>query len=255
TTSSEGYLRKNGIYATYAYTFCPGVDAELNYDLPRWFLTGAMQFGVAEQYVNYKDLLFADQIDANGIISGGVTGADLPIYNGRWFLDMGSGLIFNYRFTDHSRILIGASARHLNRPDESLTATNIVSRSILPVLWSGNILYTNTSQENDWTYSIAGNFSQQQSNHFLQVGVEVTQNEYNLSLSAWYRGGATLIDPDAVTLTLSFNLSGRDNKNSSAKVGIAYDSPRANKKYSYNGGSSEIGFLWDKQTYKTSGDD
>src|SRR5665213_3486637 len=35
TTSSEGYLRKNGIYTTYAYTFCPGVDPELNYDLPR----------------------------------------------------------------------------------------------------------------------------------------------------------------------------------------------------------------------------
>ena len=255
TTSSEGYLQKNGVYVTYAYTFCPGVDPGLLKDLPRWFLTGAMQFGASDQHVNYKDLLFADQIDVNGIIPGGPTGADLPVHNGRWFPDMGSGLIFNYRFTDHSRLLVGASAKHVNRPDESLTATNIISRSVLPVLWSGNVLFTNTSEENEWTYSIAGNFSKQQNNHFLQVGVEVTQNYYNISLAAWYRGSPTISQPDAVTLTLSFNFTGRDNDKSRVRMGLSYDSPIGNEKYSYNGGSSEVGFVWDQQTYKTNGDD
>lgn len=254
TTSSEGYIRKNGIYVSYAYTFCPGVNPALNDELPRWFLTGAMQFGGAQRHVDYKDLLFADQIDVNGIIPGSVTGADLPVYSGRWYLDMGAGLIFNYRFTDHSRLLVGASARHVNRPDESLTSTNNIARSILPVLWSGNILFTNTSDDH-WTYSIAGNFSKQQNNHFLQMGIEVTQNDYDISLAAWYRGSPTLKDPDAVTLTLSFNLSGRNNETSKVRVGVAHDSPIGNKKYSYNGGSSEIGFVWDQQTYNTNGDD
>jgi len=253
TTSSEGYLKKDGVYLSYAYTFCPGVNPALDEELPKWFLTGAMQFGGAERHVNYKDLLFSDQIDVNGV-TGNPTGADLPVYNNRWYLDMGAGLIFNYRFTDRTRVLIGASARHVNRPDESLTATNSIDRSILPVLWSGNFLYTNSANDH-WTYSVAGNFSKQQNNQFLQLGFEATQNDYDVSIGAWYRGGSYLKDPDAVTVTLSFNLSGRNNENSKIRVGLAHDSPIGNKKYSYNGGSSEFGFVWDQQTYDTNNDD
>ena len=252
TTSSEGYLKKDGVYLSYAYTFCPGVDIASDEALPEWFLTGAMQFGVAERHVNYKDLLFADQIDVNGI-TGGITGADVPEYNNRLYPDMGAGLIFNYRFSDVSRIMVGASARHVNRPDESLTATNSIPRSILPVLWSGNFLYTNSSDKH-WTYSIAGNFSKQQQNHFMQLGIEITQNDYDISLAAWYRGSSTLKDPDAITVSLIFNLSGNKNPASNVRVGLSHDSPIGNKKYSYNGGSSEFGFLWDKQTYKTNND-
>ena len=253
TSSSEGYLKKDGVYLSYAYTFCPGVNTQLDDLLPKWFLTGAMQFGAAERHVNYKDLLFADQIDVNGI-TGGATGADLPVFNNRLYPDMGAGLIFNYRFSDLSRILVGASARHVNRPDESLTATNSIPRSILPVLWSANFLYTNSSDEH-WTYSVAGNFSKQQQNHFTQLGIEVTQNDYDISLAAWYRGGATLKDPDAITVSLIFNLSGKNNPTSNVRVGLSHDSPIGNKKYSYNGGSSEFGFLWDKQTYQTNNQD
>lgn len=253
TSSSEGYLKKDGVYLSYAYTFCPGVNTALDEALPQWFLTGAVQFGGAQRHVNYKDLLFADQIDVNGI-TGEPTGADLPAYNNRWYLDMGAGIIFNYRFSDVTRILVGASARHVNRPDESLTATNSVPRSILPVLWSGNVLYTNSANEH-WTYSIAGNFSKQQENHFMQLGIEVTQNDYDISLAAWYRGSSTLKDPDAVTVSLIFNLSGKNNPTSNVRIGLSHDAPIGNKKYSYSGGSSEFGFLWDKQTYKTNNDD
>ncbi len=261
TTSSEGYIKKNAAYLSYAYTFCPGVDPASNGSLPKWFLTGALQLGGAERHVNYNDLLFADQIDVNGIIPGAQTGADLPINNGRPYLDAGAGLIFNYRFTDYKRLLVGVSARHVNQPDESLTATNNIVRSVLPVLWSGNFLYTNSTDES-WSYSVEGNASSQQHNHFFQVGFEVTQNDYDVSLAAWYRGNFTLgggipnfKDPDAFTLSLSFNLSGRQNTTSKVRVGVAYDSPISNKKYSYNGGSSEIGIIWDQQTYNTNNDD
>lgn len=261
TTSSEGYIKKNGLYASYAYTFCPGVPLPSeNGELPKWFLTGALQLGGAERHVNYKDLLFADQIDVNGI-TGGPTGADLPVNNSRIYLDAGAGLIFNYRFTDYKRLLVGVSARHVNRPDESLTASNNIVRSVLPVLWSGNFLYTNSTNES-WTYSFAGNASSQQSNHFVQLGIEVTQNDYDISIGAWYRGNIGLNggipnfkDPDAITLSLSFNLSGRENRTSKIRAGIAYDSPLNNQKYSYNGGSSEFGFVWDQQTYETNADD
>ncbi|MEO8768904.1 MAG: PorP/SprF family type IX secretion system membrane protein [Ferruginibacter sp.] len=254
TTSSEGYIKKTGLYASYAYTFCPGTSSiASNGDMPKWFLTGALQMGWAQRRVDYKDLLFADQIDANGTIPGSTTGADLPINNGKWYFDISPGLFFNYRLNGDSRILIGASARHVNRPDESLIATNDKARSMLPVLWSGNILYTNSNNEH-WTYSIGANVSKQQQNQLLQVGVEVTQNDYDIGIAAWYRGGATFQNPDAITLSLSFNLSGRNNQRSKIRAGIAHDSSVGNKKYSNNGGSSEFAFVWDQDTYTTNGD-
>ena len=254
THSSEGYIKKTGIYASYAYTFCPGVpSAASNGNQPKWFLTGAMQFGGAQRRVNYNDLLFADQINAGGIITGSESAADVPVYNGRWYPDISSGLFFNLRFKYNSRILIGISSKHINRPDESLTATNTKDRSLVPVLWSANLLYTNSNNEN-WTYSIAANLSKQQKNHLLQAGIEVTQNDLDISFGAWYRGGSPLKDPDAFTLSLTFNLSGRNNQNSKIKVGISHDSNIGNKKYSHNGGSSEFAFVWDQDTYTTNGD-
>ncbi len=254
TSSSEGYIKKTGLYASYAYTFCPGVSpVAANGGMPKWFLTGALQMGWAQRRVDYSDLLFADQIDVNGTIPGAETDADLPVNNGQWYFDISPGLFFNYRLNDNSRILIGTSARHINQPDESLTATNDKARSVVPVLWAGNFLYTNSNNER-WTYSIAGNFSKQQNNSFFQLGVEVTQNDLDIGLAAWYRGGATFQNPDAFTLALSFNLSGRNNQRSKLRVGIAHDSPIGNKRYSNNGGSSEFAFVWDQDTYTSNGD-
>lgn len=254
TTSSEGYIRKTGFHLSYAYTFCPGVSpVASNSGMPKWFLTGALQMGMVQRRISYKDLLFADQIDNTGVIPGAETGADLPVNNGRWYLDVSPGLFFNYRFSGNSRLLIGASARHVNRPDESLISTNDKARSVVPVLWCGNILYTNSNNEH-WSYSIAANYSKQKQNNMLQVGIEVTQNDYDIGMAAWYRGGSTFQNPDALTLSLSFNLSGRNNQTSKIRVGLAHDAPIGNKKYSNSNGSSELAFVWDQNTYTTNGD-
>lgn len=254
TTSSEGYLKKTGLHLSYAYTFCPGASpVASNSGMPQWFLTGALQMGMVQRRVDYKQLLFADQIDAGGIIDGAETGADLPVNNGKWYLDVSPALFFNYRLNGNSRLLVGATAKHVNRPDESLIGTNSKARSIVPVLWSGNILYTNSNSEH-WTYSIAANYSRQQNSNLLQVGVEVTQNVYDIGIAAWYRGGATFQNPDAFTLALSFNLSGRNNERSKIRAGIAHDALIGNKKYSNSNGSSEFAFVWDQTTYDTNGD-
>ena len=151
TTSSEGYLKKTGIHFSYAYTFCPGADpVASNSEMPRWFLTGALQAGAVQRRIDYSDLIFSDQLDANGIIYGAETGADLPVNNKHWYLDISPALFFSYRMKGNSRLLIGATAKHVNHPDESLIATNSKDKSVVPVLWSGNILYTNSNSEN-WT--------------------------------------------------------------------------------------------------------
>jgi type IX secretion system PorP/SprF family membrane protein len=247
TTSSEGYLKKTGIHASYAYTFCPGGE---NGNLPKWFLSGAFQFGYVQRRIDYNDLLFIDQIDAGGIIPGVGSAADLPVNSRRWYPDAGAGLLFNYRMKeDRNRLLVGISARHINRPDESLIGTNDANRSIVPLLWSANFMYSGPLAP-DWTYSFVGNYSKQQKNQLIQAGVEVTQNVIDIGLGLWYRAGG-FQNPDAVGISLKFNLSGQDNTSSKIRAGIAHDANVGGLKYSNNNGSSELGITWDQDTYKT----
>lgn len=256
TTSSEGYLKKNGVYASYAYTFCPGSpDIAGNGTLPKWFLSGAFQFGIVQRRIDYNDLLFKDQLDAGGIIPGVTTGADLPVNNSRWYPDANVGLFFNYRTNeDKNRLLVGVSAKHVNRPDESLIGTNTANRSIVPVLWSVNLLYSGTLTQ-DWTYSLMGNYGKQQKNNIVQAGIEVTQNVIDIGLGLWYRAGGGFTSPDAVGISLKFNLSGKGNTTSKIRAGIAHDANVGGLKYSNNNGSSELGITWDQDTYKTNSND
>lgn len=251
TTSSEGYLKKTGVHASYAYTFCPGGEKG---NLPKWFLSGAFQFGYVQRRIDYNDLLFIDQIGAGGIIPGIETGADLPANNARWYPDAGAGLFFNYRMKeDRNRLLAGISAKHVNRPDESLIGTNDANRSIVPVLWSANLMYSGLLTD-EWTYSFMANGSKQQNNQLIQVGVEVTQNVIDIGLGLWYRTGG-LQNPDAVGISLKFNLSGKYNTISKVRAGIAHDANMGGLKYSNYNGSSELALVWDQSTYNTNSND
>ncbi len=255
THSSEGYLRKTGIYGSYAYTVCAGTEsAAANGSLPKWFWTGAMQFGIAQRRIDYSKLVFADELDINGIIPGSVSAADIAANNGKLYPDFAAGTFFNYNLTENSRLLAGFSAHHINRPDESLTSTSDTIRSNLPVLWSGNLLYTYTNPERRWSFSI-GAIGYRQANHSsYQLGTEVTQNEIDISLGLWYRGSVNFTDMNTISLTLSFNLSGKDNYRDKMRVGLAHDAQVGKNSYSYTAGSSEIGFVWDHSSYDQADD-
>jgi type IX secretion system PorP/SprF family membrane protein len=246
----EGYINKTGIYGSYSYSICAGTaSAASNGDLPRWFLTSALQFGMVQRRIDYSKLTFADQINIGGVIPGSVSAADPPVYSGKWYPDINAGLYFNYNLTDHSRLLFGLSANHVNRPDESFTSTSDTFRSQLPVRWCGNLMYTHTNEDETWSYSIMGMMYAQKQNRSAQVGIEVTQNVYDVSLGIFYRGSTDFKDKDAVCVSLSFNLSGKNNSQSKFRLGVAHDSPIGQNKYSYTTGSTEAGFVWDQQTY------
>lgn len=90
-------------------------------------------------------------------------------------------------------------------------------------------------------------------NQLIQVGLEVTQNVYDIGLGLWYRAGG-ITNPDAVGISLKFNLSGRNNTTSKIRAGIAHDANVGGLKYSNNNGSSELALVWDQDTYKTNND-
>lgn len=255
TRSNEGYLKKTGIYASYAYTVCAGtISPAANGGLPKWFWTGGLQFGVAQTRIDYTKLVFADELNIGGVIPGSVSAADPAIKSGKLFPDFAAGMFFNYNLTDNSRLLAGFSAHHINRPDESLTSTSDTIRSQLPVRWGGNLMYTYTNTEQTWSYSLAVLGYRQAQNNSYQAGLEVTQNQFDVSLGLWYRGSVNFRDMNTVALTLSFNLSGRDNNKDKLRVGLGHDAQVGNNNYSYTAGSSEMGFVWDHNTYDQSSD-
>ncbi|MCS3795982.1 PorP/SprF family type IX secretion system membrane protein [Niastella sp. OAS944] len=250
THSTEGYLKKTGIYGSYAYTICSGtLSPAENGDVPRWFASGGLQFGVVQRRIDYSKLVFADQLDVDGIIPGSVSSADKAANGGKWYPDFSAGLFFNYNWNDNNRLLLGGSAHHINRPDESLTNTADSFRAQLPIRWTGNAMYTYTNPEQTWSYSVAGILYTQGKQNSVQVGTEITNNEYDISLGLWYRGSVNFREYDAVTLTLSINLAGRQGDGYKVRGGVAHDAPVGQNRYSYTTGSSELGFVWDQSTY------
>ncbi len=250
TRSSEGYLNKSGFYGSYAYNICAGTKSVAeNGGVPKWFWTGGLQFGVAQNRIDYNKLVFSDQLTPTGVTSF-TTSADIPVNNGKYFADFAAGTFFNYSIAENKRLLFGFSGHHINSPDESLIATSDSFRSQLPILYTGNILYTNTNSDNKWSFSIGVIGYQQAKNMSYQIGAEVTQNDYDVSLGLWYRGRINFTDLNSLGLTLSFNLAGRDNKRDKMRVGFGHDAQVGNKGYSYTAGSTEFGFVWDHSTYK-----
>ncbi len=251
THSTEGYLNRTGVYGSYAYTICSAVDHGNNVDESKWFISGALQGGIAQTRLDYSKLVFDDQINSGGIIPGSASAADKAVNSGRWYADIAAGFLFNYYLDDYNRVLLGTSAHHINRPDESLTSTSDTFRSQIPMRWSANILYTRIIPNSDWSYNLAGIFYKQDKHNAFQAGVEVMNNSYDLSLGIWYRGSVNFRNMDAVTVSCSIDLfGGRDSEaRSKLKVGLAHDAPIGNNRYSYSTGSSELGFVWDVKTY------
>ncbi len=255
TNSSEGYLRKTGIYGSYAYTVCAGTESVAsNGGQPKWFWTGGIQFGLAQRRIDYSKLVFSDELDINGIIPGSVSAADPAVNSGKLFPDFAAGMFFNYHFTENSRLLIGFSSHHINRPDESLTNSGDTTRSQLPVRWTGNLLYTYTNPEQTWSFSIGALGYRQARHSSYQLGMEVTQNQVDVSLGLWYRGSVNFRDMNTVSLTLSFNLTGRDNDRDRIRAGMGHDAQVGKNSYSYTAGSSEIGIVWDHSSYNQDAD-
>jgi type IX secretion system PorP/SprF family membrane protein len=257
TNSSEGYLDKNGFYGTYSFNICSGTPSNPRaaHNNPKWFLNYGLQFGLAQTRINYNDLVFADQLNVYGYIPNSVSAANPPVNSGRMYPDFAAGLFFNYNIADHDRILIGVSDHHLNTPDESLTFSSGKIRSILPMLWNANVLYTHTNIDATWSYSLAAIGYTQGYNNSFQIGAEVAQNEVNISMGMWYRGSVNFTQINTFCVTLALNILGKPTDKDKVKVGIAEDAETGRNAFSYTTGSSEIGFIWDHNSNDESSDD
>jgi type IX secretion system PorP/SprF family membrane protein len=87
--------------ATYAY------HARLT---PQLSFSGGAQVSYGNQRISYSNLVFGDQIDANGTVLGGT--AETLDYNPVSYLTIGTGILL---YSD--RFWLGLAGHHLNQPD------------------------------------------------------------------------------------------------------------------------------------------
>ncbi len=243
TNSSTGYITRNSFYGTFAYSVCDGTDAALNDGEPRWLWSGGLQAGVGQTRLDYSKLYFADQLHASGAIHPSVSAADPAVYNNRYYPDFAAGTYFQYR-TANARWLAGFSAHHLNRPDESLTATTV---SPLPVKWTGTLALGLINPAATWAFNFSAIGYKQGGHSRIQAGFEATHNDYsNISLGLYYGGSTRKGDVHTVAFTLSLNLF--NEAGNRTRAGLAHDSQVGSQGYMRTGGSSELGFVWDYRT-------
>ena len=248
TDFSEGYLKKTGVYGSYAYTICSGEpNIARNDDLQTWFVSGGLQFGLVQRRIDYSKLTFSDQINQSGIIPGMVSGADPAVYNKKWYPDFSGGLYFSHEINGRGNLLLGGSAHHINRPDESLTSTTDSFRSPIPVLWGVNAAYQYDGDE--WQYGLALLAYKQGSSQTVQLGLDLKPSAYDFSFGVWAHMGNTLSSFNALTVNVTYTFRSSSPHKQKLALGVGQDFPLGGGGSSYTTGSTELGLTWDYDTH------
>ncbi|MEN9570693.1 MAG: hypothetical protein RL172_1924 [Bacteroidota bacterium] len=231
THSKEGYINKTNLSAMYSYGLClPGARLHLG-----------LQAGVGNRSVNYDKLYFSDQIDNTGVIPGGISGADRPLNNNKFFADFGAGFLLYLQ----DKWMIGGGAHHINQPDESLTSNTY---SQLPRRWFGYVRYKLDLDEYGDRYFLPSVlYYKQQNSNAMSIGCEY--KDARVGIGIWYRSNVNFQNSDAFAVTLSFDLFDRRyNDADRARVGLSYDATVGKLGFSRSAGSGEGSFVWEKLT-------
>jgi type IX secretion system PorP/SprF family membrane protein len=248
TDASEGYLKRTGVYGSYSYTICSGEPNIARNEVSQtWFVSGGLQFGMVQRRLDYSKLVFSDQIDQNGIIPGGVSSADPLVFNKKWYPDFSGGLYFSHEIAGKGNLLLGGSAHHINRPDESLTSSSDTFRSPVPVLWGLNANYQYEGEE--WVWGVAMLAYKQGKSQTWQFGVDVKPAAYDFSVGLWGHFGNTLGNFNALCLNITYTFRGSSAHKQKLVIGLDHDFPMGGSGLSYTTGSSELGLTWDYDTH------
>lgn len=238
--SSEGtaYLLKNNAALSYSYII--GADD--------FTLSFGLQAGVTNQTLNWNKLVFGDQVDINsGYTPGSVSGAERPNVDSRFYLDVNTGTNFVYK-----KFMMGISAHHINRPDESLSGL----QSKLPIRISGNLSYKLTlipdQYDRDGTYLIPSVVMYKQQNvTSLSIGSQFKYAGINAGI--WYRNDGNFARNDAIVFSIIFDIFNRKTNGEKFRLGISHDATTSKINYTNTGGTSEIGVGYEKYYKNSSG--
>jgi type IX secretion system PorP/SprF family membrane protein len=232
--SSEGtaYLVKNNVAATYSYSV--GSDD---------FVTSfGVQAGLTNRTINWNKLVFGDQIDMRlGYLPGSISSAEVPDMSNKFFFDAAAGVNIVYK-----SFLFGASVYHLNKPNESFSGAD----ALLPIRTTLNTSYriplSNRSSYNrdEGAYLIPSVVYYQQAK-FRSVSLGAQLKYRTVNTGIWYRT-AGQGSPDAIVLSLIFDLFGGGKNGEKLRLGISHDATTSRINYSNTSGTTEASVGYSK---------
>ncbi|HEX7366550.1 MAG TPA: PorP/SprF family type IX secretion system membrane protein [Pelobium sp.] len=229
TKSSEGtaYLKKTNFSAIYAYSVDFGNNGNISFGI---------EGGLTNRKIDFEKLVFYDQLDDSGIITGGVTSASPPEFNNKYFFDSSAGL--NLIIGD---LMLGGAVHHLNKPNESFTGT----KSQLPMRLNGYLSYKIIldpfDDENSPSITPSVLFYTQAKLQSISAGFQIKKSSVNLGL--WYRGDKN--QGDALVLSLIFDLFGRRDYDSKIRLGFSHDATSSKLGYGNTAGTTEGALIYE----------
>ena len=189
------------------------------------------QPGITIKSINFNNLIFGDQL-ARG---GNVNTIEKPAQS-RLFIDIGAGVLAYTK-----KYWAGASAYHLNRPNESLMGAKVVKLPIKYSVHGGAKFSLDNSAENEDIkkeyITTAFNYRGQSQFDQLDIGFYYSRNVFNAGI--WYRGipGFKAYKPgyennDEIAIIIGI-------RNNKMDIGYSYDIT-ISKLYKISNGAHEI---------------
>jgi type IX secretion system PorP/SprF family membrane protein len=238
--ASTGYLKSNSLYLSIAQNFG---------NCSTWFANFAFQLGVGRHAVNKSKLLFADQIDKNGI-TGFSSSAEILQTYGKNYFDISFGSVFVY-----GRIMIGLAGHHLAQPYDGLAGNGRDNQ--LPRRFTGHISYISGEIENPDAFKIKPTIvaNLQGKSSSLMAGTLLDFGSNRIEGSLFYRNNANFNrnNNHSFCIGLNIRLGNNDdhnfyNSDTRAQMGFSYDGEINRPGARYTSGSLEFGYMYDKNT-------
>jgi len=239
--SSEGtaYLVKNNAAATYSYSV-GGDDFVLSFGI---------QAGFTNRSIDWNKLVFSDQIDPRlGYVPGSISAANPPDISNKFFFDAATGVNLVYH-----NFMLGTAIHHINKPDESFSGTQAKLPMRITVNASFKIpltQYFDYNQDEGASLIPSVVYYRQASNTNLSMGAQFKYKGLNTGL--WYRTGPQN-GPDAVVLSLIFDLFKGRRNGEKLRLGISHDATISKINYTNTSGTTEASIGYEKYFPNSSG--
>ena len=272
TNSVSGIIAKNlsGIVKKFHLQTTPNKKSRIKIEDSniKFEMSGALQFGILQNSVDWTELTFSDQLDARyGNVKN--TAATPQVESTPAIPDVGGGIMVRFKAKESGGVFynknsplngviegnyttLGVSCQHLNQPEQSFLG----GTAKLPTRWNlhGNINLQNESKKNQQRqssrnynaksaiyatmYSLNFLYQTQGELTTLLVGPSIASFGF-ISISAWWRGSlGEYRNSDAIVFsTYSFiNLSRERN----LVIGASYDFTIGRLNYSRTFGTFEF---------------
>lgn len=228
STEGTAYLSKLNVASVFSYSVELNLESRLSFGL---------QAGFINSRVDESKLLFADQIDSQGIIPGATSAASILANNNRRFFDGGAGINLVT-----GNFMIGGSAQHINRPDESLTGQ--VSR--LPMRYGIHTSYLiSLDRYGEELPAIIPSLVAYRQDQYNSISAGFQFKTSSINLGLWYRGNGA--QNDAIVFSVIFDLFKNYGSSNKVRLGVSHDATTSKLNYSTTGGTTEAAVVYETE--------